>query len=92
MTCLITGCALNDLAHSRTVHGDLHCLTGVYIFNAVLDHGEAAWQEDTLAGDHALALTWTGPEGFERRGVIVIPMTSAHLNPRAQSYVTREDL
>ena len=45
MACLITGCAL--INGSSFVWGDLHDMGSVYIFNACLDAGEAAWQDST---------------------------------------------
>ncbi len=86
--CLITGCALVDEVSNRTVWGDLWSYGGAFVFNACLLGGEAAWVEDTHphAGMRQLILV-RDYEGFERRGVIVIPHSCANLNTVAWAYL-----
>lgn len=84
MACLITGCALTN--GSSYVWGDLHDMGSVYIFNACLDAGEAAWQDITadLSPKH---LDITNAEYFERRGVFVISKSTANLSKAAWDYI-----
>jgi len=91
--CLITGCALVDEDERRTVWGDLHTYGQTYVFNAVLQgRGETAWQYDAMPHDGMRQLIITpGSLYFERRGVIVVPLDSARLNPAAFTYVFKKE-
>lgn len=93
--CLITGADLYN--GSEVIHGDLHSIGVVYVFNAVGNrNGEAAWQAGPSSREELtqFLMTFKGlriyPDTpvFERRGVIVIPMTSATLSPAAQKYLS----
>lgn len=93
MTCVITGCALDDPAERRIVWGDLHRIGDAWVFNAVCFDGEARWQtdEDYIAPDHMKRLVILAgcPSDviLERRGVIVIDSKWAILNPAARDYI-----
>jgi hypothetical protein len=83
MTCLITGCAL--INGSSTVHGDLHEIGNVYIFNACLDNGEAAWRDiDVNISPRQIDIT--NSDYFERRGVFVTHKQTG-LNQAAFDYI-----
>lgn len=88
--CLITGCKLFDENSGRQVHGDLHRVTGAYVFNACLEDGEAAWAYNGGRPSDKLILT-IHPEThfFERRGVIVVSVFGATLSPEAKDYVNK---
>jgi len=93
MTCLITGCALNDLDLTRTVWGDLHQIGDCYVFNACLVQGAAAWQEGELAPDTMRVIEFkaldSGERVFERRGVIILPKSECRFNLRATDFLTQ---
>lgn len=104
MTCLITGCALVDLANGRWVHGDLHKIGHNYVFNACLhtaDHpgqgevqGEAAWQYGTMPAADSKQVeldicSLRDNQFFERRGVITFPAIWGRLNEVASTYLGR---
>lgn len=87
MACLITGCAL--INGSSAVHGDLHDMGGVYIFNSCLYEGEAAWTDidEHICGKQ---LDITNAEYFERRGVFVISKSTANLSKTAWDYIHKD--
>jgi O-acetylhomoserine/O-acetylserine sulfhydrylase-like pyridoxal-dependent enzyme len=90
--CIITGCDLVDITECRWVHGDLHTVGGVWVFNACLDSkGEAAWSGKIPPGSpYAKALhIWDNvvDSYFERRGVIVLNPAACRLNSAAQEYL-----
>ena len=91
MTCLITGCALNDLTLTRTVWGDLHQIGDCYIFNACLTAGNAAWRDGELAHNSTWVIEckfdYSDDRSFERRGVIIIPKSKCRLNARAADFL-----
>lgn len=93
MTCIITGCALVDERESRCVWGDLHKIGDCFVFNAVLDHHECAWQYGAPLHDHLKQLVVGGDTPanawFERRGIIVVPENFATLNRPAREYLMR---
>ena len=89
--CLITGCDLYISGEGKILHGDLHSLGGVWIFNGVLSNCEAAWDftDDLLnrrCSPHTLALHG---QYFERRGVIVFDPLHCTPNPAAMAYLRR---
>jgi hypothetical protein len=58
------------------------------VFNACLDAGESAWQENPIIPAHLKTLTIkAGMPYFERRGVIVVSMLNADLNKVAEDYI-----
>lgn len=89
--CLITGCELYIPDERKWVHGDLHRISSVYVFNAVLMEGEAHWMYDTPLPKWAkiLELDSAAPY-FERRGVIVVGILDAELNGHAKEYLHLE--
>lgn len=90
LQCLITGCELFDHGSGRSLHGDLHALESVYIFNGVLnDDVEAKWEyksEPPDASKRTLLIN-SGTHFFERRGVIVVSTKDANLNVAALNYL-----
>lgn len=93
MTCIITGCALVDDRQGRCVWGDLHEIGESYVFNAVLDHGETAWQHGAPVHDHmkqlVIADKCPADAWFERRGVFVLAKQWGELNRPAREYLMR---
>lgn len=87
--CLITGADLVIEAENKRVHGDLHEIGDVWIFNAVLkEYGKTAWvYGEPLASSYAWRLLCVTGGYFERRGVIVIPKSEGYLNPEAERYI-----
>lgn len=91
---LITGCRLVDDYGNRSVWGDLWEVDGeIYVFNAVLENGETAWQYDpntesvkALASEKQIWLESPLPI-FGKRGVIVFPCRYSRLNDAAQAYL-----
>lgn len=84
--CLITGCALYVEDLGAAAWGDLHTDGRSYIFNACLRGGETAWDYQTRPTDKCL-LVPDNVNFFERRGVIVVPVGCARLNPAAEAYI-----
>lgn len=89
MKCLITGCALIREGDDAVVWGDLFEVGDTYVFNACLNHGEAAWQfyPDNNVPLHIKSLTCDDRQFFERRGVIVVAKANASLNQAAKDYI-----
>lgn len=84
--CIITGCEF--MSAGGYVHGDLHQLGDVYIFNAATGaQGNMEW---AYGPPHKGAKVLWDSCGmyFERRGVIIIAKAGAILNQAAQDYLT----
>lgn len=92
--CVITGADLVVFGEGKAVHGDLHTMGDVYIFNAVLDGGgDIAWKHGITAADFietdCKVVGVNSSHYFERRGVIVFSKTSATLNDAAFQYLNK---
>lgn len=86
---VITGCNLTD--GNFWSHGDLWALNGNWIFNSVSIQHEWTYHkggQDMIRGEKALIMADDCPF-FWRRGVFVIPRSSAYLNQLALEYVAR---
>lgn len=84
--CLITGCALVKDEGRAWAWGDLHRLGDCFIFNAVLEDGQAKWHNTPFEeGRKAMVMRPEAPY-FERRGVIVIPCAECDANVPAAVY------
>lgn len=83
---IITSCDLVHFGHF--VHGDLWRCGDVWVFNCCLNsQGEAAWQPGPPPGGSRQLVLHDSAQTFERRGVIVLHMSDACLNPDAAAYV-----
>jgi len=84
--CVITGCDLTD--GESHIHGDLHELGDVYIFNACLDEEwQASRDYHNLPHKNAKVITCSAAFFFERRGVIIFPKYCTFLNQAAKDYL-----
>lgn len=87
---IITGCAFHDPQSGRWVWGDLWQLGDTYIFNAVLEKGEAAWVFGEPDPARKAISRNDGPyhsSMFDRRGVLVIHKSDTTLNQAAREYL-----
>ena len=85
--CLITRCRL--VVAERSIRGDLHEMGNVFIFNAVLREGEAAWEPGAGRGWNSNEKIIDTRDYFERRGVFVILRSGAMLNQSARDYIAK---
>ena len=83
--CIITGCALVDIARDAWVWGDLHEEGDCYVFNACLDNGETDWRYTDAPSASREVQLYGVP--FERRGVIVFAKSRGQLNAAAQAHI-----
>lgn len=84
--CVITGCALVKDEGRAWAWGDLHRMDDCFIFNAVLEDGQAKWHHTPLEEAHnAMVLRPEAPY-FERRGVIVFHRSQCAPNMAAIAY------
>jgi hypothetical protein len=87
--CMITGAVLHIKDEGKWARGDLHRIGSTYVFNAIV--WDDAWNYGEIEGpltDMVISLPY-GLDYFERRGVVVFPVTNAALNPAAQRRVCR---
>jgi hypothetical protein len=97
LECIITGCRLIDRGANRHAWGDLHELgVRTLIFNAVLREGETAWEYGTdpmrlPLGEKRVEIL-EGEMYFERRGVIVLDLSSVQYNGEAARHILKGDL
>lgn len=85
--CIITGCYLTH--RHRTIYGDLHAHEGMWIFNAVLSKdGDALEHDEPPASTQRILQIYDHCSVFERRGVVVVPLSAGRLNPAAQDYLS----
>jgi hypothetical protein len=78
--CLITGCNFVDPIGQKWIHGDLHQLMDILIFNA---HG-CEWQFEPMEpGDMAVLC----PDFYEKHGQIVFPLALSQFNLAANMYI-----
>jgi hypothetical protein len=93
--CLITGCELVFPNEGAAVHGDLHIVADkrgtCYVFNAVLDDGDARRTfkvnvAEMMAGTQRV-ISVDSSNAFERRGVFVFLPQHASPNGKAFDYM-----
>lgn len=85
--CLITGCRLIVPQMGAHAWGDLHMVGTSFVFNAVLENGETAWEfTKPRTGDKEISIM-DGAPFFERRGVIVFDALHSVFNQAAREYV-----
>lgn len=94
MSCIITGCALVDEAHSRWRWGDLHQVGSAFVHYCIQARNEyEGWNEQVEDlpkhfGFKYKALTiWPHASPFMRGGVVVVAALDASLNPAATEYL-----
>lgn len=85
--CVITGCALVKDDGRAWAWGDLHRLADCFIFNAVLEDGQAKWHYTPFPDDGRKAMVMQSEaQYFERRGVIVFHRSQCTPNMAAAVY------
>lgn len=92
LECIITGCELAIQDEPRFVHGDLHKLDGVFIFNAIVDSTmEPRWQDGVPGPNEKVLWIINQTHMFDRRGVFIVPVEAADLSPPAEAYIIRSE-
>lgn len=81
--CIITGCEFIDPIMKRRIHGDLHQLYNILIFNANGCKWESA-EEHSLTAEEKAVLS---PVFYEANSQIVFPLASAEFNLAANIYL-----
>ena len=89
MTCLITGCrATYD---SLEVSGDLHRVGDCYVFNAIVDvYGVSRWRapEKGEYAHYTKVIDFSESSSYyEKRGVLIAPISECVLNEKAKEYI-----
>lgn len=84
--CLITGCEFLDPVKRMRIHGDLHQLMNVLIFNANGCEWESA-EENPLGADEKAVMC---PVFYEKNKQIVFPLEMAQFNLAANVYLNDE--
>jgi hypothetical protein len=78
--CLITGCNFVDPIGQKWIHGDLHQLLDILIFNA----NGCEWQFEPMVTTDMAVLC---PDFYEKNNQIVFPLQLAQFNLAANMYV-----
>ncbi len=82
--CLITGCDFLDAENLRYIHGDLHQLFNVLIFNASGCKWMAVSEKEPMNPEHRMVRAL----GFyEKNNVIVFPLEFAQFNEVAHKFL-----
>ncbi len=85
-TCLITGAEFLDPVSKRRIHGDLHQLLNILIFNSHGCHWESAEANPLTAEDKAVSC----PVFYEAHGQIVFPLEASEFNLAANIYLNKQ--
>jgi hypothetical protein len=85
-TCLITGAEFLDPVSKRRIHGDLHQLMNILIFNSYGCHWESAEEKPLDANDRAVSC----PVFYEAHGQIVFPLEACEFNLAANIYLNKQ--
>lgn len=83
--CLITGADFLDVERQRWIHGDLHQLLDILIFNATGCAWVAAIESPLPEGSMAVRCDVF----FEKNNVLVFPLALSNFNEEANRYLNK---
>lgn len=87
--CIITGCEFYDLSTDRWCHGDLFVMYSVgatFIFNCAAPHN-VTWYPANELRFNAKVIYAYQQDVWDKRGVLIVPASSAQFSLAAIGYV-----